>query len=176
MSERWNTDWEQVCALVGEDRSYWRTSKQGKWRAHYVPTHYGGTPMEGEAPRPTRFKFWMEGAPEWVGLPRDVREDTRDTRSVFSWDLRFGHSTLVGWTHLLTIGLPEAACPYCGPGTDWDGSEAQERARARKPTTNTGYRGDPKCRVCEGSGYIYGGTAALVVYRRTSAHLKDQEG
>ena len=176
MARRFNADWEQVCALVGEDRSYWRTGRQGKWKAKYLPTWSDGEVRTDEAPRPVRFKYWMEGAPEWLDLPRDIKGDTRDTRSAFSWDLRFGHDVLVGWTHLLTVPREEAECPFCGPGSGWDGSAEQVTAQLRQQvSTCTGYRGDPKCRICEGSGYVYGGTAALVVYRRTSAHIKDQE-
>ncbi len=141
---RRNTQWEQVCALVGEDRSYWRTARQGKWKAKALPTWHDGEVREGEPARPVRFAFWMEGAPEWLhhhpNIGRDVGEDTRNTRSVFLWDARFGADTLVGWRHLLTVPTPEAECPYCG--------------------------GDPSCGVCDGSGYVYGGCAALVVYRR----------
>ena len=167
---RRNTQWEQVCALVGEDRSYWRTARQGKWKAKALPTWHGGEAREGEPARPVRFAFWMEGAPEWLhhhpNIGRDVGEDCRNTRSVFLWDARFGADTLVGWRHLLTVPTAEAECPYCGPGTDWDGSEKQGRAMSRRRQSCSGYRGDPSCKVCDGSGYVYGGCAALVVYRR----------
>lgn len=170
---RRNAEWDRVCALVGEDRSYWRTGRQGKWKAKALPTWHDGEVREGEPARSVRFKFWMEGAPEWLhshaDIGDDVGEDTRNTRSVFSWDLRSGHDTLVGWRHLLTVPCAESECPDCGPGTGWDESEEQERARAREPNTNTGYRGQPRCKVCEGSGYVYGGCAALVVYAREVA-------
>ncbi len=60
----------------------------------------------------------------------------------------------------------ESECWWCGPGTDWDGSEEQSNARTQDPETNTGYRGKPSCPLCEGSGYVYIGDGhAEVIYR-----------
>jgi len=76
-----------------------------------------------------------------------------------------------GWERIASFSSSgEASCWWCGPGTDWDGSDEQELARIREPVTNTCYRGNPTCKLCEGGGYVYIGDGwHEVVYRHAGA-------
>ncbi len=138
------TDLERVCALTSTDSGEW---ERRKWHSMRIPVYFDGTPIEGEKPRPTPWRYWMRGAPEWVDSVDS--DDWQRVRTVFSWDLRFGPDRLRGWEVVQTIPTMESECPFCGPGSDIEP--------------------DPACKVCEGTRYVYGGCAALVVYRRKRA-------
>lgn len=106
---------------------------------------------------------WYEGPPDYA-----TRENENAARELVGIDKDYEIRTAIecrifgasvppkGWTeinHYRSGG--ECDCPFCGHGTEWEGSESQAKAKEKDPRTNTGYRGDPKCKLCEGSGYVY---------------------
>jgi len=114
--------------------------------------------------------YWYEGTPEYATEYRD-EHDCRTALMSVSAGLP---SPPDGWELLGThTASGEAECWWCGPGTGWDGSDEQVLAEhhAEMPTP-TGYRGDPKCKLCGGDGHVYlGGGWAEVVFAR----LEDED-
>ena len=91
---------------------------------------------------------WYEGAPDYYSNPD---APSWECRTLLGWVQ--GPSEIDGWRLLETFMTSgEAECWFCGHGTDWDGSDEQDKAPA---DTCTGYRGNPECKLCEGSGYVY---------------------
>lgn len=137
-------------------------------------------------------RHWYEGPPEFAN--RDHQEAEYIYRTVLA-DVMFGFPDPPerGWEQVAIYhSSGERECWHCGHGTDWDGSEDQEAAlevcdvcdghgtqnqesgepcyrckgTGRAANTNTMYRGNPDCRLCEGDGYIYLGDGwAELVYR-----------
>lgn len=131
------------------------------------------------------FAYWYEGGPDYMGRAEreaaewcschgaDGQDECPECNGHGSYEVRtviadclYGEPTLpAGWTKVqMFISSGEAECGHCGPGTEWDGSEAQTKAT---PDSATGYKGDKACKLCEGSGYVYIGDGwAEVVIRR----------
>ena len=79
-----------------------------------------------------------------------------EVRTLLAWEIFGQVTTPKGWTRKQAFrSSGERGCGWCGPGTDWDGSDKQELARMKEPNTNTCYRGDPDCPICEGGGHVY---------------------
>lgn len=109
------------------------------------------------------FAYWYEGCPDYD------EEDSKDYDYNYRTGLAYYNCPEIeGWELVRSFSTSgETECWRCGPGTDWDGSEEQDQARQEQPCTNTGYRGDPDCKLCEGSGYVYIGDGwAEAVYRQ----------
>ena len=140
------------------------------------------------------FTYWYDGAPEylerrlvetveWCACHNtDNSEDCSECNGRGYYELRttvvcclYGYPTVPeGWEQVPMVfgSSGEAGCLHCGPGSDWDGSAPQTQAKASNSITNTGYRGNPECKLCEGSGYVYLGDGwCEIVYRR--AYPKD---
>ena len=115
--------------------------------------------------------YWYEGPPEYAtadGLDGLDLDDDSEYRTALVCCLFGAPPAPDGWSvagSYTTSG--EADCWWCGPGTDWDGSDEQDRVRGETATTNTHYRGKVDCPLCEGDGWVYLGDGwAEVVYRR----------
>ena len=113
------------------------------------------------------FAYWHEEAPEWADESDRDGADPWECRTAYACILFGGPKVPKGWELVRSfISSGEAECWHCGPGTDYDGSEEQDAARKAEPNTNTCYRGDPECVLCEGGGYVYLGDGwAVLLFR-----------
>ena len=110
--------------------------------------------------------WWYDGVPEYA--ESDFRDDDREFRTAVVCEVYGQMTAPEGWERVESHSSSgETECPACGPGTDWDDSDEQALAQRRGAVTNTGYRGDPACPLCEGSGYIYlgDGTREIIFAR-----------
>lgn len=103
-----------------------------------------------------RFRHWFDGPPSWAGRTEypDMYDGEVEYRTVLICEMYGEHDTPNGWRRLNTYrSSGEADCWWCGDGTDYVSEHKGEH--------------DPKCKLCEGSGYVYLGDGwGEVVYKR----------
>lgn len=118
-------------------------------------------------------RYWYEGPPEYYEA--ELRHLGDEEYRTAIQDCMYGQPDVpVGWKLIAQFrSSGERECWWCRPGTDWDKSEDQAQTPGG---TNTGYRGDPKCQLCEGSGYVYLGDGMCeLVYRRILCPICGEE-
>jgi len=109
--------------------------------------------------------YWYEGTSDYA-----TELGNLDEARTALLDCLFGYpEPPKGWTQVASFrSSGERECWWCGPGTGWDGTTEQGRAREAEPVTPpTGYRSKQDCPLCEGDGHIYLGEGwCEVVYAR----------
>ncbi len=120
-------------------------------------------------------RYWYEGPPDWTNRNELGLTWDDDVRTIVACLLYGDLEVPEGWEEVTRFASSgETECPDCGLSSEWNESPAQELARKKTPLTNTGYRGNPDCPLCEGGGYIYIGEGW---YEITLRHdNKEEEG